>query len=337
VKSGYLPDNFSTRLSLSKGYSELPEVIARVANRYFQLTDYNDREKTRYRRDIVKLCEELNISLRRLSEGVEDCDSNLADSIGRLMFYLNQLIVELISKPEFGDETADLRTRLAWNVHLPYWFVRHAKAFDGGSNHFHTLTDSVAKTGIVIAEHLQERKLVTDCVDSLSGIATESLGKTKSGYGYDEPRAFVKVCYLGILALKMGWRDVVAAVLAKTRDFETKYWAKYRSRLPANIDPDNHNVMGLPNKDQLFRELIRWRYDFESDQLSSSLGLRDDAEAMMYELVDAADIDRFLFETWQRMPSDSPVWAEVEERQRKELVERLIKLLNDRAAAQLSE
>ena len=336
VKSGYLPDNFSTRLSVSKGYSELPDVIARVANRYFQLTDYDDREKARYRSDIVKLCEELTSSLRRLSEGVEDCDSNLADSIGRLMF-VNQLIVELISRPEFGDETGDLRTRLAWNVHLPYWFVRHAKAFDGGSNHFHTLTDSVAKTGIVIAERLEDRKLVTDCVDSLSGIATESLAKTRSGYGYDEPRVFVKACYLGILALKKGWRDVVAVVNAKAGDFETKYWAKYRGNFPAGIDPENHNVSGLPQKDQLFRELMRWRYDFESDQLSHSLGLRDDAEAMMYELVDAADIDRFLFETWGRMPSDSPVWAEVEERRRKELVDRLIKLLNDRAAVQLSE
>ena len=296
IKSGYLPDNFTTRMSLSKGYDELYIMITKIVNYYFTLTE--EGEKKSCRSDIAQFFEEIKSSLRRLSENIKNCDSTLTDSIGRLLSNINNLMIDLYDNKDFADQQKNFIRYLSWNVHLPSWFVHHAEKFDGGSNAFNTLTDSVAKTGILIIEKLKNKKLAIACIDALYNIAKSSLDKTNSSYGYDEPRVLEKACYLGILALKKGWDDVFTEVGLKIYEFEPLYFTKYFTKIRADIDPANHNVIGLPHSDQLIRELWRWRDDFERERINGTLRIRDDAEAMMYEVIDQIDIDRFIFAVW---------------------------------------
>ena len=271
-------------------------LIAKIVNNY--ATVAGEREKERYRDDMTKLFEEINLSLRHLSENVKKCDSTLTDSIGRLIFNINDLIVDLYGNADFADQQNDFISRLGWNIYLPGWFVHSADKFDGGSNAFNTLTDSIAKTGILVMETLKNKKLAIDCVDALYGITKHCLDKTTGKYGFDEPRVLEKACYLGILALKKGWRNVVTEVGLKIYEFEPQYFAKYLTNIPAGIDPEKHKVIGLPHSDQLVRELWRWRNDFERERLNGILRIRDDAEAVMYQIIEQIDIDRFIFDVW---------------------------------------
>ena len=300
IKAGLLPDDISTRFSLSKGYDEFYTVLAIIMENYSKITDA--REKSRYRSDLLDFFNELNMSLRTLSETVKSCDTVLTDSIGRLLFNVNNLIVDLVQDSEFVKEKGELESRLSWNIHLPSWFADHAEKFDGSSNPFNTLTDSVAKTGILIAVRLENKKLVKACIDSLYSLTKHTLNKTTSGYGYDEPRVLEKACYLGILALKNGWTDIVADLKVKILEFEALYYAKHLTNLPAGLpadfDPRNHNIMGLPHHDQLLRELQRWEEDYERESRNGMLNIRDDAEAMMYEVIEREDIDKFISEIW---------------------------------------
>jgi hypothetical protein len=300
VSTGLLPNDITTRFSWSKGYDEFYQVLNVIMNRYSQLTE--EREKDRYRSDLVEFFREVNLSLRTLSEQVKSCDTILTDSIGRLLFNINNIIVDLIQNADFSDDVAELKSRLGWNIHLPGWFAHHADKFDAGSNPFNTLTDSVAKTGILVAVRLEDKKLVQTCIDALYSMTKHALDKTTGVYGYDEPRVLEKACYLGILALKKSWTDVVADLKIKIQEFEAKYFTKYLTNLPtglpAGFDPRSHNITGLPHHDQLLRELLRWRSDYEREQLNGNLRIRDDAEAMMYEVVERADIDKFIAEIW---------------------------------------
>lgn len=312
MKLGYLPDNFTSRVSLSKGYDQMYSLIVGVVNHYFELTD--EREKERYKDDLVELLKNINSNLRRLSEEIKNCDSTLVGSIGRLIFNINNLIVDLLTKDElknhFEDEEDDLLSHLGWNIHLPFWFVHHAEKFDGGSNSYYDLIDSVAKTGILAIEKLEDKSAALECVKSLYSITKECLKKTESGYGFDEPRTLEKACYLGILALKKGWIDVFMEVAFNIYDFEPKYFAKYLTNLPAGIDPENHNVSGLPHKDQLSRELSNWRDDFNREKWNG-VHLMDSAQDRMYELIERIDIDRFIYEVWGWFPSGSEVEEEI--------------------------
>ena len=300
IKAGLLPNDIPTRFSLSKGYDEFYTVLNTIMNRYSELTE--EREKDRYRSDLIDFFREVNTSLRSLSETVKSCDTVLTDSIGRLLFNVNNLIIDLIQNVDFVEDIEELKSAVSWNIHLPGWFAHHTDKFDGGSNPFNTLTDSVAKTGILTAVRLEDKKLVKASIDSLYSLTKHTLEKTTSGYGYDEPRVLEKACYLGILALKKRWTDVVADLKVKLLEFEALYFTKHLTNLPtglpAGFDPRNHNIVGLPHHDQLLRELLRWRSDYERESRNGTLRIRDDAEAMMYEIVERSDIDAFILEIW---------------------------------------
>lgn len=301
IQSGMLPNDIPTRFSLSKAYDEFYTVLVEIDARYGELTA--DREKDRYRSDLADFFEELYMSLRLLSEKVKSCDTVLTDSIGRLLYNVNTLIVDVIGRDEFSDEKANLLKTLSANIHLPSWFVSSAPKFDGGSMHLYALTDSTAKTGILVANEFEDKKLVQDAIDCLYSIAKNTMERTTSAYGYDEVRILEKACYLGILAQKKGWTDVVGNLKAKILEFEALYFVKHLTNLPttglpAGFDVRDHHIMGLPHHDQLLRELRKWRHDFEYEQLNGNLRIRDDAEAMMYSYVERGDIDAFVEEVW---------------------------------------
>lgn len=300
IKAGLLPNDISTSFSLSKGYDEFYMTLGLIMENYSKITE--DREKSRYRSDLVDFFSELNTSLRNLSEAVKSCDTVLSDSIGRLVFNVNNLIVDLIQDVDFIKEKDELERQLSWNIHLPAWFAHHADKFDGGSNPFNTLTDSVGKTGILVAVRLENKTLVKASIDSLYSFTKDTLNKTTSSYGYDEPRVLEKACYLGIIAMKKGWTDIVADLKIKIKEFETLYFAKHLAKLPnglpADFNPRNHNIMGLPHHDQLLRELRRWRSEYNRESRNVILSIRDDAKAMMYQVIEREDIDKFVLEIW---------------------------------------
>jgi hypothetical protein len=165
-------------------------------------------------------------------------------------------------------------------------------------------------TGILAAEELGEASAVSECVDCLGAITEQCLEKGTSRHGFDEPRVLEKACYLGIIALKRGWRDVVTNVGVKIYEYEPKFRAKYLANLPAGIDPASHNVMGLPRSDQLQRELWTLRNNLERDRWRTP-SVREDAEAMMYGVIEARDIDQFIFEVWGIWLAGTPFDEEV--------------------------
>ena len=310
IQSGILPNDISTSFSLSKAYDEFYTVLVDIDARYGELT--TDREKTYYRGDLTDFFEEFYMSLRTLSEQVKSCDTVLTDSIGRLLYYVNTFIIDLIGRTDFSDQKTELLKWLGWNIHLPSWFVSNAPKFDGGSMHLYALTDSTAKTGILVANQFEDKKLAQGAIDCLYSITKNTMDHTTSAYGYDEVRVLEKACYMGILAQKKGWTDIVANLKAKILEFEGLYFTKHLTNLPttglpAGFDVHNHNIMGLPHHDQLLRELRKWRHDFEYEQLNGNLRIRDDAEAMMYTYIERDDIDAFVEEIWSVRLQDEVV------------------------------
>jgi hypothetical protein len=310
MKVGLFPNDISTKFALSKAYDEMYSLIVEIVNYYSNLIE--QREKDRYRSDFIEFINEIYMSLRQLSEQLKSCDTTLTDSIGRLIFDINNLLISLHANPEFTTEQRAIEERLSWNIHLPTWFAHHAEKFDAGCNPFNTLTDCVAKTGILVAEKMKNKKLLIACVSALNSFTIHALKKGTDSHGYDEPRILEKACYLGILALKKGWLDVFADVRVKIIIFEPQFFTKYFTNIPTDIDPENNNVIGLPHKDQLLRELMRWRDDYERESRNGLLRIRDDAEAMMYELVTVYDIDKFIFEVWGTYFPNSQFGEEME-------------------------
>jgi hypothetical protein len=299
IEGGAIANDYATTESLVKGYTDLHAVLNDVLTTYDTLC--GNPEKARYRSDVVMLFEALRSHFRRLTKDVSP-DSLLAGSIARLILRINAIIIALIEHPEFGDVRKKLHDCLKWLAYSPYWFFDASPGFDPGGNSPRTLADSVAHTGVLAWKRSADKSIVEACIKSVEAMATKALEKATESNGYGEPRLLEKACYLGILAMKSGWMDVVADLKAKIGTFEQAYVKKYLENVegvPDGFNPYDHAVLGLPHANQLALELENWasRFDYER---YNGVRISGEAEDEMYELIEEADIRRFIHEIWGR-------------------------------------
>lgn len=321
TQKGHMAGGIATSFSLSKAYDNLYQYLIHIYNLYGTIKD--KREKSRFKSDFLELIKVTTMSFRRLSEKIEHCDNTVTESIGRLLQNINDLLFGLLEVNDFDDEKVEIRNRLGWNIHLPYWFTHHAKSFDASSNQLRSLIESTARAG-VRAYEIGDKKLLRDAINCIASITDQALEKSNDKYGFDEPRLMERLCYLGILALKNNWMDVFVEAQLKIFLFEPKYRQKYFSNVPAHIDTEKLN----PNPNQLFDEVFRWRDKFDYNRLNRMRGMMDNAEDMMYQLITVEDIDRFTFRVWQKWDASSSINDELEaEAEKLELKRERIKLL----------
>jgi hypothetical protein len=129
-------------------------------------------------------------------------------------------------------------------------------------------------------------------------MANVALEKGEGG-GFAQARILERACYLGILAAKKQWADVVAELKRRIATFEAAFVQKFLENvpgLPEGFDPDTHTMTGLPHAHQAANDLLQWASDFENERLNGAhLG---DAEDLMYELTNEAEIEAFVREVW---------------------------------------
>ncbi len=326
ITSGYLSNDVTTIMSWRKPYDEIMMTIGVIVNGFFKLKKEEDKEF--YKNILINFFEELNHNLRNLSEEIKNCDSTLIGSVGRLIYQVNFLMIGLLGKKEFDGVRKELIKQLKWNIHLPTLFVHHAESFRA-SNSFCSLNEAIAKTGLKLFEIKNCDDLIINCVKALYSIVKNGFEKNKKGYGLDESRIMLKIVYLGVLALKQNKQSILTEVGIRIYEFEDMfenlYENKYLAKLPKGINPDT--ISCFPKKDQLFREVFKWRGDFVNEKYIR-YRLMDDAKNKMFELIDEHDIDIFMFEVWRMFSTDSSIRQEIEEKFKKAAQKNEVKKLN---------
>jgi hypothetical protein len=296
VASGVLIKNdFATSEALTSGYTQLHAVLDVVVGRYEKLT--TDDEKRTYRRDLVMLSQQLRRHFREMTKHVT-ADSLVAESVGRLLFHVNETILALLAIPDFGDVEAELRGAVQSLCHGPYWFLHATASFDADAFALRSLVEAVAKTGI-LAWKGGEKAIVAQCVAALCSMA-QVANEKGGGSGYAQARMFERACYLGILASKSEWADVVAELKGHLKKFEdtfVKAFLENITGLPDGFDPHTHTIAGLPHAHQVANELLSWAGDFERERLNG-VRIVGDSQDMMYELTAEAEIETFVRELW---------------------------------------
>ena len=135
VSSGYMNDDIATSLSETKPYNELMEAIGDITDAYFNEIE-DDGAKISYKSAMVALFDEIYSSLRNLSEQIKNCDSILVDSIGKLISYLNSVMIDLLKHDDFADRNGDTikGTTLSRNIHLPMWFIHYSESLEDSNS-----------------------------------------------------------------------------------------------------------------------------------------------------------------------------------------------------------
>jgi hypothetical protein len=322
ASAGLVPTTIGSQFMVGKCYEQLEPVLAALVDRYGRLIGGN--EKRALGSNLVAFFEALYRSLREMSEVLKNCDGPVVLNIASLIEEILKRLVQLSIDTKDVRDRQEFEKQLSWYVHLPGWFVEHAGSVTS-THAFDTLADIDPKIGLVLLYREAPSDSILKCAQAAFSITKQMLAKLKGGYAYDEPRHMLTICYLGIVALKRGavGTGVVQAIVPMIREFEELYRKKYFS----TFTPPAGNYMG-PRPQQLMLEMLRWRSDFIRERYNIP-PLLDRSRDVVRQMVDVADIDRFIFEVWRILPSDSPIKAELTERQRRRgLMLKLLRLLN---------
>lgn len=300
IARGAIPSDWAGTWSTFRGYENLDGVLRSCWASYEAQPDAD--AKTQFRKDLLVCLDGLRTTLRDVSKVTEICDNLLASTVARLLSSVHEFITSLLKDQSFQSEVKDLWKRISWFAVLPYFFASNAKTFDASSLSFLDLTDFVARTGLSAVTELGDETIAKNCVDAIFGMARHALEKGSNEFGYAEPRIAIKGCYIGIVALRLGWDTFVDYCRDKVADFDAAYNEKYLRSLPKDVpegfDVNSHNVMGLSYPDQLRRDLEAWKSRFEHERLDGAVDIRYDAEAMMYSMIRPADIEAFVAAVW---------------------------------------
>ena len=307
VSAGFIQASVGSQFMVGKCYEQLEPALAILVSRYDDRAD--PEEKRRHAARLIEFFEELYRSLRALSELLKNCDGPVVFNLASLIEDVLRHLVHLSIDTEDIGRRQDFERQLTWYTHLPGWFVEHAVSFNS-SHAFDTLADIAPKTGLLLLHRQAWPTFPLDCAKAAFSITKQMLQKGKEGHAYDEPRHMLTVCYIGIVALKQGASGMGTAreIVGMIREFE----ALYRQRYFATWSPPDGGYVG-PRPEQLRDEMLRWRDDFIRDRHGYA-PLSDHSRDIVRQIVDDADIDRFIVEAWEVVPPNSAIEQELVER-----------------------
>ncbi|MEW5983719.1 MAG: hypothetical protein AB1806_15305 [Acidobacteriota bacterium] len=330
VSAGFIPMNVHSQFLVGKCYEQLEPVFATLAQRYINLPE--GQQKSAFASNLLRLLDALYQSLREMSELLKNCDAPVVFNIASLIDEILKRLVHLSVDTKDIGKRQEFEKSLRWYTYLPGWFVEHASTFTS-THAFGTLAGVAPMTALLLLHRQAWPEHIVDCAKAAFSVTKQMLKKVKGGYAYDEPRHMLTICYLGIVALKQGPAGVgvVKNIIAMIREFEDLYRQKYFSR----FTPPPGAYLG-PRPEQLRIEMLRWRSDFIKDRYNF-VPLSDDPDSIVRQLVDDADVDRFIVEAWETVPPHSSIEQELVERLgRRRGIRRLVAILTNELARRQS-
>ncbi len=289
AKAGSLEDNYFTLETLSSPFNTTANLCTKLVEIIQESTD--PRDISSKKSCFFELVETLWWSLRFLSERMKNADHLLINTFGDTIASIGYLLLKLTQNEKWVDKKDELIKWAGFLVFQTTWFASEAEKIEANSN-FDSLVEAGAKIGI---ESLQVGvdKTAKDSIKVISELANEMLKKqTGSNFGFTEPRIMVRLCIVGLFALKLDEQEIVNEAVRQIGTFETAYYKKYFSNLPKDAQ------LTSPTPDQLLQEMIslaQKKFRYTPDQLLSAIG---DTEDKILELVDQKDIENFITKVW---------------------------------------
>lgn len=281
--------DYSTKLGFL--FSNLHSIIFQIAQRGAQSQD-----KEKWQRTLLSFVDELYMPLRNLVETVRLNDITLTRQISDLCEIIGCLMIELTQSKHWpGKEDKLIREAISY-LYLPTFLVPKTGKITREQS-LDEIVEAVAKIGICALENKQP-DLAKRAVKSLHGLANIALEREASGYGFTEPRIMLRACYIGLLALKRGQRQIVDDLKTKVTGFDKKYADKWFKDVPAGMR------ITSPRPDQLFWEVVEMRDDRRDFNRMSQLGILNRAEGQVLPKITVADIDAFTLAIWGKQITD---------------------------------
>ncbi|NQT66189.1 MAG: hypothetical protein HQ569_01265 [Actinobacteria bacterium] len=285
---GALESSFVTQTNLALPFKTLSSLIFQAAKAATD-TKTQDEQKD-WKQIFFTSVEELRATFRYLSEKMKTPNHILVNTFGGAISDIGCLILDLTQNNKWKEDKTELTKQVGWYLYQTEWFIHEAEKIKDNYA-FDSLVEAAAKIGIRALQRDQD-ETAKDAIKIISNFANKMLVKEEGNvYGFTEPRIMERACFIGILALKLGKKEIINELKKYIKPFEEAYIKKWFSNLPKGVK------LSSPTKDQLMMEVhgliqeIRNRY--------GNLPVMDSSNEIMTQLVNEEDVDKFIFEVWR--------------------------------------
>ncbi len=288
IVGGGLQGNYLTQTSLALPFETLKDCIYGLAKK---IEEKKTPEEMRHLKStFFDVVEETRSTLRYLSEKMKNADHLLINTFGTVISEIGELLLELSINPKWNLEKKQLHDQVTWYIHQPKWFTYEVPKIKDNLS-FDSLVETVIKIGLK-ALQVGDSETAIEAEKIINSFAVEMIQKeddSRSRFGFTEPRIMERACFVGILALKLGKKEVLEALKPLIKEFETAYKAFW---FPDGKEPTS------PKMNQLMLEVMQ--LSDEAGQYRDALTSRmlDSSRERILELVTKDDIDKFILAIW---------------------------------------
>ena len=288
MSAGILESSFVTQTNLVLPFNTLSSLIFQAAK---AATDAKTQDEQKdWKQVFFTSIEELRATFRYLSEKMKTTNHILINTFGDIISDISCLLLNLTQNNKWKEDKTELTKQVGWYLYQTEWFIYKAEKIK--DNHaFDSLVEAAAKIGIRALQRDQD-ETAKDAIKIISNFANKMLVKEEgNAYGFTEPRIMERACFIGILALKLGKKEIINELKKYIKPFEKAYNKKWFSNIPKGVK------ISSPTKGQLMIEVygliqeIRNRY--------GHLPVMNRSNEIMAQLVNEKDVNKFIFAVWR--------------------------------------
>jgi len=287
--TGSLDNSFSIQTNLANPFTAMSSMIFQTARAATNAT--TEEEINDWKEAFFTTTEELRSTLRYLSEKMKTANHILISTFGEIISDVGCLLVDLTKNERWAGDKEELKKQIGWYIFQTEWFTHDVKKIKD-NNSFDSLVEATAKIGIrAIQQELDET--AKDAIKILYNFAIKMLTLSEGdSYGFTEPRIMERACYIGVLALKLGKKEIVDELKGYIKAFEDAYRKKWYPEGP----PEKGKLIS-PSYDQLMMEVHglvekkRSRY--------GHVPIMDRADDDLLPLINEEDVNKFIMEVWK--------------------------------------
>ncbi len=244
---------------------------------------------------IKSIMKEYEKFLHSISQSIKNADSHFTEEIANSFYGPANAFISLANDERFKDLRKVFEEYVKSLLRILRQFAEDAITIKNEDT-YDTLVDMATKIGIVSIERRNEI-IAVKAIKTIERLAAIYINKTNEKY-YDltPVRIMQKACFIGIVALKSGMKEVVEHLKGVIITFNTKA----HEQASEDVKESKEGKLTL----SLIESEVGNLHDDCAEEKHDLYSLDKSSRRKLYSLIDCPDIDNFCLEMWDFKASE---------------------------------
>lgn len=256
------------------------------------IEEAENKKNNGWKRRVVGVLDEFKMVLRYVADKFDSTKLSVNKEISYVISSVGCNLIEMAHTDFWSEEKGELLDLVNLYIHIPGFFIANSEQIDDSAI---KLADAIAKIGIT-ATKKEEYDLAKESINAIIHIASYTIHKDGSEYGFLEPRVMQRACHVGLFLQNADEDGLVTDYLRQlVVGFNKEYCNKW-------ITDGMPGSMVVKTENQLKSELLDVRDDIRARDSRTMLNRSNE---WVVQEIDLVVFDQFFLNVWGVLPEDS--------------------------------